>query len=106
MADATEWLYRIQATRVNMLAEGLTPDEQRIVGEHFEYLRSLAARGVLVLAGRTLTDDEHAFGIVIFKAANEAEARAVMTADPAIAKGLMRAELFPYRVALLAGRDG
>jgi uncharacterized protein YciI len=57
------------------------------------------------MAGRTLTADEHTFGIAILFAATPAEAEAIMRNDPAVKHGVMRAELFPYRVALWS-KDG
>ena len=39
-----EYLYRIQPTRPEMLSEGLTPEEESVVGEHFTYLQELTAR--------------------------------------------------------------
>lgn len=97
-----EWLYRIQPTRPGMLSQGPTADEQRIVGEHFDYLSGLLERGVLVLAGRTLTTDERSFGIVVFRAPTEEQAQRIVENDPAVRAGVMRAELFPYKIALLA----
>ncbi|NLL89375.1 MAG: hypothetical protein GX228_10760 [Firmicutes bacterium] len=41
-----------------------------------------------------------AFGVVIFEADSEEEARFLMETDPAVEEGIMTAELFPYRVAL------
>ena len=72
----------------------------RIIGEHFEYLQKLVADGVVFMAGRTMTADEKTFGIVVFAAATESEAAALMQNDPAVKLGVMKAELFPYRVAL------
>jgi len=95
-----QFLYRIVPTRTAMLTDGPTADEQRIVGEHFAYLQALVARGVVLMAGRTLNRDERTFGIVIFQAADDAQARSLMQDDPAVRDGVMRAELFPYRVAL------
>ena len=77
-----------------------TPEEDRILGAHCEYLERLTDRGVVLLAGRTLNTDPSGFGIVVFTASSEAEARRLMKEDPAIEAGLFRAELFPYRVAL------
>ena len=105
-AARTQYLYRIQPTRPAMLREGTTPQEAEIVGEHFDYLRDLTARGVVLLAGRTLNTDDSSFGIVIFEAESEAVARAVVESDPAVRAGVMRAELFPYRIALLAPSEG
>ncbi len=96
-----EYLYRIQPTRHAMLTDGPTPAEAELIGQHFAYLEGLTQQGVVVLAGRTLTTDKSTFGIVIFRAASDKAARAVMAADPAVAGGVMRARLFPFRVALL-----
>jgi uncharacterized protein YciI len=101
MASCSEYLYKIQPTRPEMLIEGLTEDEERLVQEHFEYLRDLAEKGVVLLAGRTLNSDPTGFGIVIFRAASPDEARAVMEADPAVRHGVFRAELYPYVIALV-----
>jgi hypothetical protein len=58
---------------------------------------------VLRLAGRTLTTGPETFGIVVFEALDLAAASAVMTGDPAVAGGVMTAEVFPFRVALAVG---
>jgi uncharacterized protein YciI len=99
-----QFLYRLTLKRTALLTEGPDEVEQAILGRHFGYLQKLAANGSLVLAGRTLTTGPETFGIAIFEAADEAEARTIMAADPAVAEGLMTAELFPYRVAV--ARDG
>jgi hypothetical protein len=62
--------------------------------------QSAVAEGVVFMAGRTLNADERTFGIVIFEAANEAAAVALTQNDPTVKLGVMKAELFPYRVAL------
>src|SRR5664279_4418615 len=95
-----QFLYRIQPARQEMLTEGPTQREAAIVNEHFEYLQKLIAEGVVFMAGRTLNTDERTFGIVGFAAATESAATAVMQNDPAVNLGVMKAELFPYRVAL------
>ena len=56
----------------------------------------------MVLVGRTLTTDQDTMGIAIFKARSDEEARALMSADPAVSKGVMSAKLFPFRIALQA----
>jgi uncharacterized protein YciI len=95
-----QFLYRIQPTRPDILAAGPTERESRIVADHFAYLQDLVARGIVLMAGRTLTDDAAAFGIVVFAAASAAEAAQIVQDDPAVREGVMKAELFPYRVAL------
>jgi uncharacterized protein len=100
MNPANQFLYMIRPTRAAMLSEGLTPGEDAIVSEHFEYLKNLTERGIVALAGRTLSADEGAFGIVIFLAETADAAREIMANDPAVRQGVMRAELFPFRIAL------
>ncbi|MBL8165308.1 MAG: hypothetical protein JNJ61_25215 [Anaerolineae bacterium] len=97
-----QFLYRIQPTRTEMLSDGPTPQEAEIVSQHFAYLQRLTENGIVILAGRTLNVDETAFGIIIFNASDEAAAHQIMESDPAVQQGVMRASLFPYRIALLA----
>lgn len=101
MCTMNQYLYRIQPARPAMLTEGPTPQEQAIVVEHFTYLQNLNSQGIVLLAGRTLNTDITSFGIVIFEAENDESARQVMENDPAVYQGVMKAELFPYRVALM-----
>jgi uncharacterized protein YciI len=101
MPDVPLFLYRIQPVRPEMLSEGATPYEDRIISEHFAYLERLTQTGVVLLAGRTLNTDPSAFGIVILTAGSEQEARRIMHDDPAVSQRVMRAELYPYRIALL-----
>jgi uncharacterized protein YciI len=99
-----QYLYRIQPVRVAMLIEGPTDSEAAIIGQHFAYLEKLVANGVVLMAGRTLNKDERTFGIVVFVTASEAEARETMENDPAVIKGVMKAELFPFTVALWSSK--
>lgn len=59
--------------------------------------------GKLILAGKTGGMDEKTFGIVIFEADSDEGAKLIMKSDPAVAEGIMKAELFPYNVALMRG---
>jgi uncharacterized protein YciI len=97
-----EYLHKIQPARPEMLSEGPTPEEAAIVSRHFDYLSALADRAVVVLAGRTLTADERSFGIVIFRADSDDDARSIVEDDPAVKAGVMRAELYPCRIALMS----
>lgn len=97
-----QWIYRIEPTRPGMVVSA-TDEETAVVAEHLGYLQELKAAGILILAGRTQVD-EGTFGITIFEAPDEASARAVMQTDPAVSAGVMRAELYPYAVAV--SRDG
>jgi uncharacterized protein YciI len=96
-----QWIYVLKVTRLEMLTEGSTPEEDEIVGRHFAYLKDLTEQGVMILMGRTQNNDESTFGIAIFEAEDEDAARTIMENDPAVAGGVMRATLYPYKVALM-----
>ena len=93
MTDRLQFLYKIQPTRPAMLSEGSTEQEATIVGQHFNYLKDLTEKGVLLLAGRTLNTDESSFGIIIFEADSEEAAQTIVADDPAVRQGVMRAEV-------------
>jgi uncharacterized protein YciI len=88
-----------------MLSQGPTPDEEARVSEHFQYLKALLDGGQLILAGRTLNTDPSSFGIVILRAVSEYAARQIMENDPAVSNGVMLAELYPFRVALMEKQE-
>ncbi|WP_082341256.1 YciI family protein [Sporosarcina globispora] len=72
-----------------------------MISRHFLRLKEYTEKGKVILAGRTLNDDDTGFGIVIFEAENETSAKQFMKDDPAISEGMMEGTLFPYRVALM-----
>jgi uncharacterized protein YciI len=96
-----EWIYFLHPPREDFAAT-MTEHEDAAFAEHFEYLKGLLADGVLVLAGPTLGSINT--GIAVFEAPDEAAARAIMDKDPAIAGGVVKGELRPFRVSLLRGR--
>jgi len=103
MADKVQhFIYVIRAKRFEMLRSGPTAEEARVLQEHSDYLKGLADKRIVVLAGCTLNNDETTFGIVIVKAVHEMAARAVMENDPFVKSGLMNATLFPFGVAFTA----
>jgi len=100
-----QFLYKITPSRLGMVTQGPTNDEATILTRHFNYLKSLADQGTVLLFGRTQNSDARTFGIAIFRAESEDEARSIMNNDPAVQEGVMRAELYPYKVAGLNARD-
>lgn len=72
------YLIVLRPTRVGMVKEGPTEREAAIVGEHFDYLQAHARAGKVRLAGRTSENDERTV----------------------VAHGVMRAELYPFRLAI------
>ena len=77
-----------------------TKEDKAVLERHFIRFQEAIKSGQLILAGRTNEAGEKTFGIAIFEASDEAAARAFMQADPAVAGGLMIAELHPFAVAL------
>lgn len=96
------YLIVLRPTRVAMLTDGPTAEEAAIVARHFDYLRQQAVAGRVRLAGRTTEDDDRTLALVLVSAASEDEARALMLGDPAVALGVMHAELHPFRLAVSA----
>jgi uncharacterized protein YciI len=77
-----------------------TKEDNEALERHFTRFKEATKSGQLILAGRTKEPGDKTFGIAIFEASDEAAARAFMQADPAVAGGLMTAELHPFAVAL------
>jgi len=77
-----------------------TKEDDAVLKRHFTRFQEAAKSGQLILAGRTSEPGDKTFGIAIFEAPDEAAARKFMQEDPAVAGGLMTAELHPFAVAL------
>ena len=97
----SQWLYYLRPARLGMVTEEATPEEAATVSRHFAYLKDLTEKGVMIIVGRTQNKDENTFGIAVFEAEDESAARRIMENDPAVIGGVMRATLYPYRVALM-----
>ena len=107
MINRKEFIYTIKPTRLAMLSEGATAEEETVLSQHFNYLQNLTTQGTVLMAARTLTTTPETFGIIIFYAQDEEEAQEIMDADPAVAQGIMQAALYPFRIALMAqSKDG
>ncbi len=96
-----QFIYVLKPTRLAMLTDGGTPEEVETVSRHFQYFKDLTEKGVMILMGRTQNNDESTFGIAVFEAEDESAARTIMENDPAVKGGVMRATLYPYRIALM-----
>jgi uncharacterized protein YciI len=98
--DKKQFIYVLKLIPSLLNEDNWTEREEKIVDKHFAKLQVLLAEGKLVLAGKTLGIDEKTFGIVILEVESEEEALTIMENDPAVAEGIMKAELFPYKIAL------
>lgn len=83
------FLIRIQPVRATF-AEDATKEEEKVMSEHFVYLKKLAADGKLELGGPSVN--------------GEAEARKIMEGAPSLKAGIQKGELLPFRISILRGR--
>jgi uncharacterized protein YciI len=97
-----DWILFLHAPR-ERFAETMSDEEERIMGAHFERLQRLYDEGTMILVGPTLGQVNT--GIAVFEAPDEAAAQRIVDEDPAVESGLMRAELRPFQLSLLRGRD-
>ncbi len=100
-----QFIYVLKPIPKLVKPENWTERDNQIVGRHFKRLQDFLKEGRLILAGRTLNNDPSTFGIVIFEAQSEKEARQIMEGDPAVKEKIMTAKLFPYRVALMRTQE-
>ena len=103
MAISMQFLYVLRPSRIAMITEGATEREQEVVGRHFLHLQSLAAQGVVLMAGRTEDAVAETMGLVVFEAESADAAQRIMASDRAVADGVMTANLYPYRVVVTGG---
>ncbi|TGA98315.1 hypothetical protein E4665_08705 [Sporolactobacillus shoreae] len=99
--DKKQFIYVLRLIPALLNDSNWTKREEDIVDRHFSRLQKLLNEGKLILAGKTAGIDEKTFGIVILEADSYEEALELMRIDPAVAEGIMTAELYPYHVALM-----
>jgi len=95
-----QYLIKQVPNRLEMLTKGPTEQEVELISKHFNYLKDLSDKGIVLMAGRTTQDDESTMGITVIQVPNRNEALSIMNNDPAVLNRVMKAELFPYRVAI------
>jgi len=96
-----QYLYVLRITPPFQTEAAWTETENAAVSKHFDRLAKATTAGHVILAGRTGEPLDRTFGLVIFEADSDADAKAFMEADPAVVAGLMTATLHPYGVALI-----
>lgn len=82
----------------------VTPEAQAAIGRHFQRLQAATRSGRVLLAGRTDEPNDKTLGLVVFEAADAAEAERFMAEDPAVVAGVMLHEVRPYQVALMRSK--
>jgi uncharacterized protein YciI len=97
-----EWILFLHPPRENFAAT-MTDEEKAVWAEHFVRLQRLLREGTMIAVGPTLGRVNT--GIAIFEAPDEEAARRIADEDPTVAGGYAEAELRPFRLSLLRGRD-
>jgi len=99
MAEIEHYIAIIKPVRDDFLKNS-TEEDEKIMGEHFEYLKKLLASGELVLAGPALNEDKP-FGLVILNCDSIENAREIMANDPSVKSGIQNLKLVePFRLSL------
>ncbi len=93
-----QYLARLLGTRPDW-PNDMTSNEERIMGEHFVYLRDLTLKKKVLMAGPHF---QPVFGLIILQVADEAEARQIMNSEPSVTQGVHTYELSEMRVSLFA----
>ena len=93
-----QFFVRLFGTRAGW-PDQMTPDEEKVMQDHFVYLKELTARKKVIVAGPCF---DPVFGLVILQTASEAEARELMDREPSVVAGVYTYELQPMRVSLAA----
>jgi len=91
-----EYLYLIHPLRDGFFDQP-TLEENTVMEQHYQYLKRAAADGTVMLAGPCL---DETFGLIVFCADSETDAREFMFNDPSVKQNVMMAELHPIRVSV------
>jgi uncharacterized protein YciI len=73
----------------------MTDEEKAVFAQHFSYVEGLHTEGKLVISGACL---DGAFGMIIYRAETEEEARSMFENDPLTKSGITNTEFHPFRV--------
>jgi uncharacterized protein YciI len=97
-ARQKEFIYVLRLVPRLNESKNWTKADNAALEQHSIRFQQATKSGQLILAGRTKEPGDKTFGIVIFRAPDEAAASAFMQADPTVSAGLMTAELHPFAV--------
>jgi uncharacterized protein YciI len=97
MNQKQHYFVRLLGTRAGW-PDNMTADEERIMGEHFVYLKNLVAAKKVVMAGPVMNPT---FGLIVLQVESEAEAREIMAREPSVTQGVHTYEMQPLVLSLL-----
>ena len=73
---------------------GKLPDQQDL-NDHIAYIQGLRAQRRLIQFGPFMRDNSQ---VTVIEVSSAAEARSIVTQDPAVIRGLLTAELTPWHI--------
>ena len=79
------YMIQLHPVRPAMALE-MNDHEQKVMGEHFNYLKGLTQKGIVLMAGPVL--GEPVWGLVVVKASTEEEVKAIADKDPSVIQGV------------------
>ncbi len=77
------YMVELHGTRAGW-PENMTKDEERVLGEHFVYLKELTAKGKVLMAGPVWGK----FGLIVLKVQSEAELKDIMEKEPSVVQNV------------------
>lgn len=91
------YLVELHGTREGW-PDNMTKDEERVLGEHFAYLKNLTAKGKVLMAGPVWGK----FGLIVLKVQSESELHEIMDNEPSVVQKVHTYEFAPMVVSLMA----
>lgn len=102
MTELAHFACLIRPVRPGFIEQS-TPEEDRIMGDHFQYLKAATEAGTVLMAGPCIAGAD-SFGIIVLQAESEDAARRFMEHDPSVRGGVQSMTLYPFRLSLWAGK--
>lgn len=91
------YLVELKGTRPGW-PEDITKDEEKIMEEHFQYLKELTLKGKVLMAGPVFGQ----FGLIVLRVSGEEEARQIMNSEPSVVHGVHTYDLYEMITSLMA----
>lgn len=99
MSDTKHFFGIIKPVREDFMINS-TEEDEKIMGEHFIYLKGLLKEGKLILAG-PVTNEKKPMGIFIFECETIDEAKELFENDPSVKAGIQNiVSLEPFKLSL------
>lgn len=92
-----QYMVRLLGTRDGW-PENMSAEEQKIMEEHYQYLKDLTIKKKVIMAGPVF---DPVFGLIVFNTMPRNELQAIMDKEPSVAGGVHTYEISPMRVSLL-----